>query len=93
MAFSLACPGGPCFNSLLALTDLLNLGEPERAQWNSKMRSEDGERLAQLVCLKQLVQSIANKNYTKMIFMTQIITMVRSLTYNHTSWNVKSSGP
>ena len=43
--------------------------------------------------LKQLVQSIANKNYTKMIFMTQKITMVRSLTYNHTSWNVKSSGP
>ena len=32
------------------------------------------------------------KNYTKKIFMTQIITMVWSLTYSQTSWNVKSSG-
>ena len=33
------------------------------------------------------------KNCTKKIFMTQIITMVWSLTSIHTSWNVKSSGP
>ena len=33
------------------------------------------------------------KNYTKKIFMTQIITMVWSLTWSQTSWNVKSSGP
>ena len=33
------------------------------------------------------------KNCTKKIFMTQRITMVWSLTYSQTSWNVKSSGP
>ena len=33
------------------------------------------------------------KNYTKKIFMTQITTMVWSLTESQTSWNVKSSGP
>ena len=33
------------------------------------------------------------KNCTKKIFMTQIITMVSSLTQSQTSWNVKSSGP
>ena len=33
------------------------------------------------------------KNCTKKIFMTQITTMVWSLTYSQTSWNVKSSGP
>ena len=32
------------------------------------------------------------KNYTKKIFMTQITTMVSSLTWNQTSWSVKSSG-
>ena len=33
------------------------------------------------------------KNCTKKIFMTQIITMVGSLIYSQTSWNVKPSGP
>ena len=33
------------------------------------------------------------KNYTKKIFMTQIITMVWSLTESQASWNAKSSGP
>ena len=33
------------------------------------------------------------KSYTKNILMTQITTMVLSLTYSQTSWNVKSSGP
>ena len=33
------------------------------------------------------------KNYTKKIFTTRIITMVRSLIQSQTSWNVKSSGP
>ena len=33
------------------------------------------------------------KNYTKKIFMIQIITMMRSLTQSQTSWNVKSSSP
>ena len=35
------------------------------------------------------------KNYTKKIFMTQIITMVLSLplTWSQTSWNAKSCGP
>ena len=33
------------------------------------------------------------KNYTKKIFMTQIITMEWSLTESQTSWNAKSSGP
>ena len=33
------------------------------------------------------------KNYTKKIFMTQMATMVWSLTWSQTSWSVKSSGP
>ena len=33
------------------------------------------------------------KNHIKMILMTQIITMVCSLTQSQTSWNVKSSRP
>ena len=33
------------------------------------------------------------KNGTEKLFTTQIITTVWSLTWNHTSWNVKSSGP
>ena len=33
------------------------------------------------------------KNHTKKIFMTQIITMVCSITWSQTSSNVKSSGP
>ena len=33
------------------------------------------------------------KELYKKIFMTQINTMVSSLTYSQTSWNVKSSGP
>jgi len=33
------------------------------------------------------------ENYTKKIFVTQITTMVWSLTYSQTFWNAKSSGP
>ena len=33
------------------------------------------------------------KNHTKKIFMTQIITMVLSLTKSQTSWSVTLSGP
>ena len=33
------------------------------------------------------------ENCTKKIFITQIITMVFSLTLRQTSWNVKSNGP
>ena len=33
------------------------------------------------------------QNYTRKFFMTQIITMVRSVTYSQIFWNVKSSGP
>ena len=33
------------------------------------------------------------QNYTKKIFMTQITTMVWSLTWSQTSWSMKSSGP
>ena len=33
------------------------------------------------------------QNCTEKLFTTQIITTVWSLTWNHTSWNVKSSGP
>ena len=32
------------------------------------------------------------KNYTKKVLMTLIITTVWSLTYTHTFWSVKSSG-
>ena len=32
------------------------------------------------------------QNYTNKLFMTQITTMVRSLTQSQASWSVKSSG-
>ena len=43
--------------------------------------------------IKQRWQEYTQKNDTKIIFVTQITTMVWSLTYSQTSWNAKSSGP
>ena len=33
------------------------------------------------------------ENYTRKVLMTQLNTMVWSLTYSQTSWSMKSSGP
>ena len=48
-------------------------------------------KLTEAEDIKERWQNI--QNCTKKIFVTQIITMMWSLIYSHTSWNVKSSGP
>ena len=42
---------------------------------------------------RRTIYKNTQKNYTKNIFMAQIIMMVCSLTWSQISWNVKSSGP
>ena len=51
-----------------------------------------GMDLTEAEDIKKRWQEYTEELYKK-IFMTQIITIVRSLTYSQTSWNVKSSGP
>ena len=48
--------------------------------------------LTQAEDIKKRRQEYTEELYEN-IFMIQIITMVWSLNYSHTSWNVKSSGP
>ena len=70
-----------------------------------KIRGTKGTFLAKMGLIKDrngmhLTEAEDNKkrwqeyteNYTKKIYMTQIIMMVSSLTSSQTSWNVKSSG-
>ena len=56
------------------------------------VKDRNGMDLTEAEILKRCGTN-TQKNCTKKIFTTQIITMVWSLTYGQTSWNVKSSGP
>ena len=55
------------------------------------IKDRNGMDLTEVEDIKTTWQEY-KKNYTKKIFMTQITTMVWSLTYSQTSWNAKSSG-
>ena len=66
-----------------------------KGTFNAKMGSikdRNGLDLTEAEDIKKRWQE-NTKNYAKEIFMMQITTMVWSLTYSQTSWNVKSSGP
>ena len=56
------------------------------------IKDRKGMDLTETEDIKKRWQEYTEELY-KMIFMTQIITMVWSLTYSRASWNVKSSGP
>ena len=60
------------------------------------VQNEAGQRLTVLLReytghSKHPLPTTQEKNYTKNIFITQITTMVESLTYSQTCWNAKSS--
>ena len=55
-------------------------------------KDRNGMDLTEAEDIKKRWQEYTEELYKK-LFMTQIITMVWSLTYIQTSWNVKSSGP
>ena len=57
----------------------------------STIKDRNGMDLTEVEDIKRCKNT--QKNCTKKIFMTQIITMVWSLTYSQIYWNVKSSGP
>ena len=74
--------------------DLFKIIRDTKGIFHAKMGSIkdiNGMKLTEAEDTKKRWQNI--QNCTKKIFMTQIITMVWSLIYSHTSWNVKSSGP
>ena len=56
------------------------------------IKDRDGRDLTEAEDIKKRWQEYTEELYKKDL-MTQIITMVWSLTYSQTSWNVKSSGP
>ena len=56
------------------------------------IKNRNGMDLTEAEDMKKRWQEYTEE-YTKMIFMTQIIMMVWSLTLSQISWNVNSSGP
>ena len=75
--------------------DLFKKIRDTKGTFHAKMGSikdRNGMDLTEAEDIKKRCKN-TKKNYTKKIFMTQITTMVWSLTYNQTSWSVKSSGP
>ena len=57
------------------------------------IKDRNGMDLTEAEDIKKRWQEYTEELYQKKIFTTQIITMVWSLIYSQTSWNVKSSGP
>ena len=75
--------------------DLFNKIRDTKGTFHAKMGSIKDRNCMDLTeagCIKKRWQEYTEELYKKDL-MTQIITMVWSLTYSQTSWNVKSSGP
>ena len=75
--------------------DLFKKIRDTKETFHAKMGSikdRNGMDLTEAEDIKKKWQEYTEELY-KNIFMTQIITMVWSLTESQTSWNVKSSGP
>ena len=75
--------------------DLFKEIRDTKGTFHAKMGSiedRNGMDLTEAEDIKKRWQEYTEELHKK-IFMTQIITMVWSLTYSQTSWNVKSSGP
>ena len=75
--------------------DLFKKMRDTKGRFHANMGSIKDRNGMDLTVGEVLRRGVKNKekSCTKKIFMTQIITMVCSLTWNQTSWNVKSSGP
>ena len=75
--------------------DLFKKIRDNKGIFHAKMdtiKERNGKDLTEQKILRRGGKNI-QKNYTKKIVMTQITTMVSSLTYSQTFWNAKSSGP
>ena len=57
--------------------------------WMGMIKNRNGEDITETEEVKKNIQ----KNYARNVLMTQITTMVWSLTESQTSWSVKSSRP
>ena len=57
-----------------------------------KIKAKNGKNLTEAEKIKKRCQEYTKELYKK-VLMTQITTMVWSLTESQTSWSVKSSGP
>ena len=77
------------------IRDLLKKIRDTKGTFQAKMGTIKDRNGIYLTEAEDIMKSGKNtqKNYTKKIFMTQMIMMVWSLTYSQTSWNAKSSGP
>ena len=75
--------------------DLFKKMRDTKGIFHAKMSSIKDRNCMDLTETKDIKRCGKNtqKNCTKKIFITQIITMVFSLTLRQTSWNVKSNGP
>ena len=83
-------------NNIMGKTrDLFKNTRDIKGTFHAKMGSikdRNGMDLTEAEDIKKRWQEPKEELYKK-IFTTQIIMMVRSLTYSQTCWNVKSSGP
>ena len=57
------------------------------------IKDRNGMDLTEAEDIKKRWQEYTEELYKKKILMTQVTTMVWSLTCSQTSWNAKSSGP
>ena len=76
-------------------TDLFKKIRDTKGTFHAKMgwiKDRNGMDLTEAKDIKKRWQEYTEKLYIKDL-MTQMITMVLSLTESQTSWNVKSSGP
>ena len=75
--------------------DLFKKTEDIKGTFHAKMgtiKDRNGKDLTEQKILRRGGKN-TQKNYTKKFLMTQITTMMWSLTLNQSSWSVKSSGP
>ena len=76
--------------------DLFKKIRDTKGTFHAKMGSikdRNGMDLTEAEDIKKTWQEYTEELYKKNSFTTQINTMVSSLTWSQTSWNVKSSGP
>ena len=76
--------------------DLFKKIRDTKGTFHAKMGSikdREGMDLTEAEDIKRRWQEYTEELYKKNSFTTQINTMVSSLTWSQTSWNVKSSGP
>ena len=78
------------------IRDLFKKIRDTKGTFHAKMGSikhRNGLDLTEAEDIKKSWQGYTEVLYKNKIFTTQIITMVSSLTYSQTSWNMKSNGP